>query len=91
LSASVTPDEITIEVLAPEDVLADLDSSTLQVVVDATGLSEGIYSVQPSVIMPPQMQWVTAFPSEVTLTITESSDEASPDDAAANGTPVSSP
>ena len=31
------PDEITIEVVAPDDALAELDASTLQVIVDASG------------------------------------------------------
>jgi YbbR domain-containing protein len=94
LNASVNPDEITIEVVGPEDALVALDSSTLQVVVDATGLAPGTYSVQPSVIMPPRVQWVTTFPAEVTLTITEAPGAATPeeaDGAAASGTPESAP
>jgi YbbR domain-containing protein len=77
LVASVSPDEITIEVVAPDDALAGLDSSTLQVVVDATGLAAGTYSVQPSVIMPPRVQWVTTFPSEVTLTLSTATEGTS--------------
>lgn len=91
LSASVTPEEITIDVVAPEDALAELDASTLQVVVDATGLSAGTYSVQPSVIMPPRVQWVTTFPAEVTLTITDASQGSSPNAATVAGTPESAP
>jgi YbbR domain-containing protein len=94
LNASVNPDEITIEVVGPEDALVALDSSTLQVVVDATGLAPGTYSVQPSVIMPPRVQWVTTFPAEVTLTITEAPGAATPEEAegaAASGTPESAP
>jgi YbbR domain-containing protein len=94
LNASVNPDEITIEVVGPEDALVALDSSTLQVVVDAIGLAPGTYSVQPSVIMPPRVQWVTTFPAEVTLTITEAPGAATPEEAegaAASGTPESAP
>ncbi|MEZ4531937.1 MAG: CdaR family protein [Thermomicrobiales bacterium] len=71
LVASVNPDEVTIEVVAPQATLAELDSSTLQVVVDATSLAAGTYTVQPLAILPAGVQWVTTFPSEVTLTITE--------------------
>ncbi len=67
LVASVSPDQITIDVVAPDDVLANLDSSTLQVVVDASGLAEGTYAVQPSVILPPKVQWVATLTSEVEL------------------------
>ncbi|MCC6674062.1 MAG: hypothetical protein IT339_02625 [Thermomicrobiales bacterium] len=92
LVASVSPDEITIDVVAPDDVLANLDSSTLQVVVDASGLAEGSYSVQPSVIMPPRIQWVATLPSEVELTLTRAPD-ASPAASASiiAGTPEGAP
>lgn len=92
LTASVSPDEITIEVVAPDDALAELDASTLQVIVDASGLAAGTYAVQPSVIMPPRVQWVTTFPAEVTLTLTQSSAEpAAQTEPQAAGTPESVP
>jgi YbbR domain-containing protein len=92
LVASVTPDQITIDVVAPDEALAGLDSTTLQVVVDASGLAAGTYSVQPSVIMPPRVQWVTTFPTEVTLTLTSElgAAGASPNPIAA-GTPEGGP
>ncbi|MCO5223178.1 MAG: CdaR family protein [Thermomicrobiales bacterium] len=96
LVASVNPDEITIEVVAPEDTLADLDASSLQVIVDATGLPVGSYAVQPSVIMPPRVQWVATFPAEVTLTVRPASEDlpSVPDAAGTPGdseTPESAP
>ncbi len=91
LEASVTPDEITIDVVAPDDALASLDATTLQIVVDATGLGPGTYSVKPSVIMPPRVQWVTSLPTEVTLTITESPESSAPAVAPVAGTPKSAP
>jgi YbbR domain-containing protein len=92
LVASVSPDEITIEVVAPDDALATLDSKTLQVVVDASGLTAGTYSVQPSVIMPPRVQWVTTFPTGVTLTLSPATDSASSSpNPTASGTPESAP
>ncbi len=91
LEASVTPNEITIDVVAPEDALALLDANTLQVVVDATGLAPGTYSVKPSVIMPPRVQWVTSLPTEVTLTITESPEGVAPHAATVVSTPKSAP
>lgn len=93
LVASVVPDEITIDVVGPDDALAGLDASTLQVVVDATGLAAGTYSVQPSVIMPPRVQWVTTFPSEVTLTLSQAPQGASssPNPTEDTATPESTP
>lgn len=91
LTAVVSPDEITIEVVASEGALAELDSSTLQVIVDATGLAPGTYSVQPSVIMPPHMQWVATVPSEVTLTISAVSEQDLLPSAPFAGTAESAP
>lgn len=91
LQATVSPDEITIDVVAPEDALAELDASTLQVVVDASGLTAGTYSVQPSLIMPPRIQWVTTSPVEVTLTITQAAEGAGTAESTASGTPESAP
>ena len=92
LAASVSPDEITIDVLAPDEVLSGLDSQSLQVIVDASGLAAGSYAVQPSVIMPPRVQWVTTIPSEVTLTLVPAAEASPPSaDAAAMGTPEGAP
>ncbi|MGC4086008.1 MAG: CdaR family protein [Vicinamibacterales bacterium] len=94
LVASVSPDEITIDVVAPDDALAGLDASTLQVIVDASGLEAGTYSVQPSVIMPPRVQWVTTFPSEVTLTLSPATEPAASSPSPATqeaATPESAP
>lgn len=91
LAASVTPEEITIEVVASEETLAALDASTLQVIVDASDLAAGTYAVQPSVIMPPGVQWVTTTPSEVTLTLTDDSRPSSALTASDSGTPESAP
>lgn len=70
LAASVSPNEISIEVVAPEEVLTSLTGDQLQVVVDASGLAAGIYSVEPSVNVPANVQWVSADPSVVELTLT---------------------
>lgn len=88
LTASVSPDEVTINVVASDEALASLDATSLHVVVDATGLSEGTYMVEPSVIIPPRVQWVSITPPEVQLTLsradpsvetTEASPSAVPD------------
>lgn len=81
LVAAVSPDEITIDVVAPDEVLANLDAKTLQVIVDASGLPAGSYSVQPSVIMPPRVQWVTTLPSDVTLTLAPAPEATPPSGA----------
>ncbi len=73
LAASITPEEITIEVMAPEEVLSTLTVESFQVIVDAEGLPVGTYTMEPMVIVPAQVQWMTATPTEIELVITEDS------------------
>ncbi len=70
LVAEIAPAELTIEVMAPEEILSSLTVDSFQVIVDATGLDAGTHKVTPSVIVPAQVQWITANPQEVTVTIT---------------------
>jgi YbbR domain-containing protein len=71
LEATVNPAEITIEVVAPEEVLSDLTVESFQVVVDASELGPGVHEVDPMVIVPAQVQWISANPSTVELTLTD--------------------
>ncbi len=75
LVGTVAPDVLSIEVMAPEEVLSTLTVESFQVIVDASGLGTGTHRVQPLVIVPAQVQWITATPLEVELTI---SDESTP-------------
>jgi YbbR domain-containing protein len=78
LEVTVEPETVTIEVVAPEDALAGLDSESFQVLVDAAGLTPGSYTLQPSVIMPARVQWVASTPAEVKLTIARADSNATP-------------
>ncbi|MGE3797263.1 MAG: YbbR-like domain-containing protein [Thermomicrobiales bacterium] len=74
MTATVSPDVLTIEVMAPESVLSALTVESFQVIVDAAGLNEGVYTMQPLVIVPAEVQWITATPVDVELTIRASPD-----------------
>ncbi|HET8521834.1 MAG TPA: CdaR family protein [Thermomicrobiales bacterium] len=69
LTADVGPNEIVVNVVAPQDVLAQLPGSTIEVQVDAKGLGPGTYTVRPKVLLPPNVQWISTDPQTVTLTI----------------------
>lgn len=71
LVGSVNPANITIEVVAPEEVLSTLTVESFQVVIDASGLGVGAYPIEPMVIVPAQVQWISATPAVVELTISE--------------------
>ncbi|CAN5754976.1 CdaR family protein [soil metagenome] len=75
LSATVSPDVITVEVVAPEEVLGSLTVQSFQVVVDATGLTPGVHTLQPMVIVPSRVQWISATPAQVEITIVEAERE----------------
>lgn len=76
LEATVNPTELTIEVVAPEEVLSTLTVESFQVVVDASGLDAGVHPVEPMVIVPAQVQWISASPDTVELTLTEDDTES---------------
>jgi YbbR domain-containing protein len=74
LTATVEPIEVMIEVVAPEEVLSDLTVESFQVLVDANGLGTGSHQLEPMVIVPAQVQWISVTPAtvEVEITFTES-------------------
>jgi YbbR domain-containing protein len=76
LQGEVNPTELTIEVVAPEEVLSALTVESIQVIVDANGLGAGVHTVTPMVIVPAQVQWISANPIEVELTISAASTPA---------------
>jgi YbbR domain-containing protein len=83
LTATVDPSEVTIQVVAPADVLEALSNSNIRVQVDVGGLGPGTYQLAPTVAVPPRVQWISALPSTVQVIISEVEAVASPP----NGTP----
>lgn len=71
LEATVNPAEMTIEVTAPEEVLSTLTVESFQIVVDASGLDAGVYQVEPMVIVPAQVQWISTDPNSIELSLVE--------------------
>jgi hypothetical protein len=71
LSAEANPSEISVTVVASQEVLASLTADTIKVQIDVAGLGPGVYTLAPQVIPPPNMQWISTNPAAVTVTIRE--------------------
>jgi YbbR domain-containing protein len=86
LTAEANPSEISVTVVASQETLADLTADTINVQIDVAGMSPGVYTLTPEVILPPNMQWNSTNPATVTVTIREIGATPSP-----GGSPVASP
>ena len=71
LVAEVTPGTVVVNVEASEQQLVDLAPGSLQVVVDAAGRGVGTYTLQPSVVVPATLEWLSVVPNSVTVVIRE--------------------
>ena len=69
LTASVTPDSVSVTVIGNEEELGDLSPNSLVVQVDAAGLGPGTYDLRPAILLPPNMEWKSVEPTTVRLTI----------------------
>jgi YbbR domain-containing protein len=84
LQAEVNPSDVSLNIVAPSEALANLTAADIKIQVDASGLGPGQYTLTPKVVPPPNLQWLSMDPSEVTVTISEAP-------AQLTGTPVASP
>lgn len=71
LVATVSPDILEIIVYGPMPMLPSLTDVDVRVVVDLTGLDEGVYQIKPEVIiLPDQVELQVISPDTVEVTIT---------------------
>lgn len=72
LQATVSPDVLEVIVFGPIPLLPSLTDVDVRVVVDLTGLDEGVYQLEPEVIiLPDQVQLQVISPETVEVTIAE--------------------
>jgi YbbR domain-containing protein len=69
LTATASPDTVILTVIGNEQELQNLTPSSLSVQVDARGLQPGTYQLQPTVLLPPNMEWKSIEPTTITVTI----------------------
>ena len=71
LTATVSPDSVEVIVYGPIPTLQELTNVDVRVVVDLTGLEEGLYSIQPDVIiLPDQIRLQVISPETLEVEIT---------------------
>lgn len=81
LQATTSPSSIKLTIIGNEAEIEALSPESLQVQIDAEGLGPGTYELEPTVILPPNMEWTAIEPETITLVITagDASPEASPE------------
>lgn len=79
LTAQVEPRTIAITVDGPGNLLANMESRDVKVVVDVGGLPVGTHQVTPQVFLPQGVTWTGSSPETVQVTISDgSSPESTP-------------
>ena len=76
LEYSLDPATVNINVSAPSDVLASLTPEDVTVEVDASGLGPGVYTLQPTIDVPDDVNVIQLEPNRVVMLV--SSDSATP-------------
>ncbi len=70
LSATVSPEAVAVTVVATEEEIGSLTTNDLSIQVNVTDFTEGTYTLEPVVALPPNVTWVSSDPATVTVTIT---------------------
>lgn len=89
LAATTQPTDVQVTVIGSEQELETLSPSSLIIQVDAKGLGLGTYQVQPTVILPPNMEWTSIEPAMIELVISEDSADAESATPSISGSPES--
>jgi hypothetical protein len=69
LIAEWEPREVTVVVVAAADVLSRLTADDVLIQINLEGLGPGDYDLRPSVVLPPNVQWISTDPPTVRVTI----------------------
>lgn len=89
LTATLTPAEVSIEISASSAQVPELVNGAVVVSVDTTGLGPGTYSMTPRIIVPAGVEWDSAVPSTIQVTITATGDPSTAETS--SGTPGANP
>jgi YbbR domain-containing protein len=68
-SASVNPQTIGVVVFASEETTANISGDEISVSVSAEGLGAGRHQLRPSVMVPPEVQWLRTDPEIVVVNL----------------------
>jgi YbbR domain-containing protein len=68
-TATVEPDRVGVVIFASEETMAGLSRSEITASVAADGLGAGRHQLRPSVMVPPEVQWLRTEPEIVVVTL----------------------
>ncbi|MBA2754508.1 MAG: hypothetical protein H0U40_08625 [Chloroflexia bacterium] len=68
-AVTVSPSSVNVELLAAEPALGSLLAEEVTVILDVTGLGEGSHEVEPSILLPRNVEWISTDPEAVSVTI----------------------
>jgi YbbR domain-containing protein len=69
-TATVEPESLGVVVFAAEEAMANLSGGDISASVSAEGLGAGRHQVRPSVMVPPEVQWLRTEPEVVVVNLT---------------------
>jgi YbbR domain-containing protein len=76
LSATVSPDTVEVIIFGPIPTLKDLVDVDVRVVIDLTGLEEGVYQLNPeAIILPDRLELEVIFPDTLEVEIIKTEQE----------------
>ena len=68
-TAVVEPDRLGVVVFASEETMANLSGDEISVSVSVAGLGAGRHQIRPSVMVPPEVQWLRTDPEVVVVAL----------------------
>lgn len=89
-NASVTPASVDVELLTDAGTENRAPPGSVSVIIDVAGLPRGVHQARPSVVLPPNTEWLSVDPDQVSVQITDAA--ASPPRSGSDdqelGTPI---
>jgi YbbR domain-containing protein len=70
-AVEISPAALDVEVLTDATSDQQVNPQSVSVIADITGLTRGVHQVRPSVLLPPNMEWISITPETVTVTIVD--------------------
>ena len=68
-TATVEPEQVGVVVFASEETMANLGGDDISTSVSLEGLGAGRHQIRPSVMVPPEVQWLRTDPEVVVVTL----------------------
>lgn len=70
-TASITPASVDVELLTEAGIENRATPESVTVIIDVSGLPRGVHQARPSVVLPPNTEWLSVDPDQVSVRITD--------------------